>query len=321
MALASSTESKDRGRRMSEMLADSRFAMATLNASPRDTRSKWSARSKIVSNSTSLWRASNWLMPSTISRRVVASEALASPTSKSINAAWGDSSGFRPEASSRDRTPSRPSSNTSCRSFVAKDSDSNAFMDESARESGIAPLRRRTCQIPSWACSIPIALARRGMLPILLRSRIASRWAPIVSSLSEGESLYSANCSPNRGYARISRLTIAGEKGSARLRSTSEIARKIRNGSFSITFRQSANIASMTSSASFHPDADAVSFPSYLPCGCSMKRSFHGWIPPGMRGWPPDEKSTRVDSSSRSALARKIGRAGPGLVTLPRTAA
>ena len=94
----------------------------------------------------------------------------------------------------------------------------------------------------------------------------------------------------------------------------------MRKGSFSMALRERANMASMTSSACVQRVADSVSFPSYLPCGWVTNRSFHGWIPPGMRGAPEAVKSSLVESSSKSELARNIGRAGPGLVTFPRTA-
>ena len=92
------------------------------------------------------------------------------------------------------------------------------------------------------------------------------------------------------------------------------------SGSFSTAFRQSAKSASMRSSGSFHPVAAFVSLPSYLPCGCSIKRCFQTSRFPGICGFPLGSIRKRCVNSIRSVLARNTGRAGPGLVIRPRIA-
>ena len=188
MALASSTESTDRGSRMSEMLSERRLAMATLNASPRETRSRWSARSNNVSSGTSRCRIRSWFTRASTSLRASCSASAASPTNRSSNACCGSAASL-PAASSSASTPARPASNTPCESVAPEAAESRACIDESARSGGIAPFRRSTCHSASCACRTPMELARRRTLPTLSRRAIVSKCAVMVASARLGESL------------------------------------------------------------------------------------------------------------------------------------
>ena len=116
------------------------------------------------------------------------------------------------------------------------------------------------------------------------------------------------------------RCTVSGLSGCARLRSRSESAMNIFSGSLSTGLRHSANNASITSSGSFQFTAALLSFASYLPLGFFSNSSRQVSSSPGMWGFPSAPMCSRVVSSIISVLERNTGRAGPGVVTLPRTA-